>query len=177
MAARSKYLSDEQHFSRGYDIDPITGCWMWRTQLSVRYPGFYYKSRCEKAHRVSYIIHVGEIPYGLRVCHKCDNTRCVNPGHLFLGTQSDNLKDMGKKGRHGATKNPHAWAARIGAARSKPGETNPAAKLTETLVAEIRARHNAGEPYSRLADTYKVGKSTIARIVTRQKHGGWTSVK
>lgn len=51
------------------------------------------------SHRFSWIIHKGQIPNGLKILHKCDNRRCVNPNHLFLGTQLDNIRDMINKGR------------------------------------------------------------------------------
>lgn len=78
-----------------------SGCW--------HYTGFINKggygtigfrgNRCFLAHRVSWILHVGEIPQGLFVLHKCDNRKCVNPDHLFLGTIQDNVDDMYAKGR------------------------------------------------------------------------------
>lgn len=57
--------------------------------------------RTEYAHRMAWTIAKGPIPNGMFVCHKCDNPRCVNPDHLFLGTSQDNMQDMSSKGRWG----------------------------------------------------------------------------
>lgn len=78
------------------------------------------------AHRYAFEVHVGPIPQGLYVCHTCDNRRCINPEHLFLGTHQDNMDDRERKGRNKVPVNA-------------TGSKAHRAKLTEAQVAEIRA--------------------------------------
>jgi hypothetical protein len=86
--------------------DPNTGCWNWTKHLSGGgYGAFKIEGIMRPAHRVSYELFWGEIPDGLQVCHRCDNKRCINPDHLFLGTQKDNIADCIKKGRMKFQKN------------------------------------------------------------------------
>ena len=84
-----------------YFIDSITGC--WNVVSHVSNSGGYIHVRRNgqriQVHRYSYELVSGPIPKGLFVCHHCDNPRCINPVHLFLGTQKDNLQDMTKKKR------------------------------------------------------------------------------
>lgn len=107
-----------------------------------------YGKTAEKmgAHRASYIIHVGEIPSGLVVCHKCDVKCCVNPQHLFVGTSSDNMQDASKKGRM------------KGAQNAPRGERNKKSKLTAAAVAEIRS---STRRMCDLAEKFGVSKMTI----------------
>ena len=76
-------------------------CWEWTAAKNEKgYGVFGIGKETDKAHRISYRLLVSEIPQGLFVCHKCDNPKCVNPDHLFLGTAQDNVKDMILKKRN-----------------------------------------------------------------------------
>lgn len=77
------------------------GCHIWTGVKNPKgYGSINFKGKNLRAHRISYTIYNGEIPYGLLVCHRCDNPPCVNPAHLFVGTASDNEQDKLSKGRN-----------------------------------------------------------------------------
>ncbi len=130
------------------------GCWIWNRGKGVkRYGSFKVGRSTEIAHRFSWKLHRGPIPDGLNVLHHCDNTRCVRPDHLFLGTQADNVADMIGKGRDHKAK----------------GERAALSKLTEAQVREMRRRYVAGVVgCHRLAAEYGVRKGTVQFIIARK---------
>ena len=84
--------------------DDVSKCWEWKSkargQFGYGYGAFSVNSKATPAHRVAWTLMFGEIPNGLFVCHKCDNPKCCNPHHFFLGTHRDNMLDMQSKGRN-----------------------------------------------------------------------------
>src|SRR5690606_12230408 len=104
------------------------------------------------AHRCSWVAYYGDIPSGLLVCHRCDNRKCVNPNHLFLGDAAANSHDMVAKGRHPRLR----------------GERSSQAKLTEEQVREIRRRAKSGTPQRWLAREYGLHPMAINKIVHRK---------
>ena len=86
----------------------IDGCHIWTAYKATDGYGMIRNNgKMVIASRASYVIYNGEIPHGMQVCHRCDNPSCVNPAHLFLGSQSDNMKDAVAKGRQHYVKKTH----------------------------------------------------------------------
>lgn len=87
-------------FNLKWSLNLKTGCHEWIACLLPNgYGAIQFKGKKLSAHRVSWELHNGEIPKDMHVLHKCDNRRCVNPDHLFVGTHQDNMKDRNQKGR------------------------------------------------------------------------------
>ena len=140
-----------QRFMSKVSKDPC-GCWHWNgTKNHGKYGTFSFNRKPVGAHRFSYLIHKGEIPNGLYVCHSCDTRNCVNPEHLWLGTPQDNMDDMVRKQR-------------------KKGQNSKLAKLTNEDIHYIR---NWKYPLSWLLDKYDVTLSTLSNIANRKT---WTHI-
>ena len=95
----ANYGGVRERFEAKYIPEPNSGCWLWEASASLGYGKIWVNVKLRKAHRVSYELFRGEVPEDMDVCHKCDNTYCVNPDHLFVGTAKDNIRDCIDKGR------------------------------------------------------------------------------
>jgi len=136
----------EKAFWKRVDKKSDDECWEWKGYLIPNgYGQLKVKQKNVYAHRYSYELHYGRIPDNLLVCHKCDNRKCVNPRHLFLGTQKDNVHDMDRKGRRVV----------------KPGTQ----KITRKDAENIRLLHREGVHVDILAEKYGLKPCTIRNII------------
>lgn len=138
-------------------VSKLSSCWEWTAAKDSRGYGCFGATKyfgISKAHRFSYFLHNGDIPKGMHVLHKCDNPSCVNPDHLFLGTNKDNMKDRDFKGRG-----------------IRPGHSDhPQTKIPDSLKDEIVEKAEAMSldrgtsygVYRDLSKEYDVSADTIA---------------
>lgn len=149
---KSKYVKHEN------------GCWLWEWTETDALGYGRCKFMCaistldERAHRTSWILHNGKIPDGMFVLHKCDVRNCINPEHLFLGTQQDNVTDMINKGR----------------LPNRTGIKNGRAVLTEDQVIEILSLIDEDYLFGyEIAELYGIAPTTVSYIKTK----GWQHLK
>lgn len=138
----------KEFISQRIIIDPATACWVWALSCDKKGYGNTLKWGEQKAHRFAYRVWIGPIPKGMLVCHTCDNPPCVNPEHLFVGTNRDNMLDASRKGRI-------------------CGENHHLSKLTMAQVAQIRASTLTNRV---LGELYGVDDSTICRAKTGERY-------
>lgn len=157
MRIRAKTPLETRFFRYVEPMMDDRGCWEWRGNMirgTQPWPMHYGRVKIDKrtvtAHRVSWMVHFGDIPSGLNVCHKCDNPSCVNPGHLFLGTQSQNMRDMGDKGRGQARKercpegHPYSGDNLKVDIRLETGRPKRQCRLCRRARERLRHRHRPG---------------------------------
>ena len=157
---KNKVMTDRERIYKMTEIDVTSMCWNWigtlkgKTKLNG-YGSVTVGSRVDNtrktisAHRFSYLTFKGEIPNGMFVCHKCDNPRCVNPSHLFLGTRQDNVDDRERKGRNIVPS----------------GESHGYSKLTELQVLLIRQMRVDGIKRRDITKTTGISKSLIKSVL------------
>lgn len=142
-------LPVETLFKRKF-IEVASGCWEWQARISPFGYGQFTTSSGEswQAHRLSYTLYKGKIPTGLCVCHTCDNRKCVNPDHLWVGTRNDNIQDMYQKGR----------------GKKATSEKNGGAKIGWQEVNEIRRLYPEVKSHRKLATSFGISRRQISRI-------------
>lgn len=138
-------------------IESPSGCMLWTgAKSSSGYGQLRVDGRIIQTHRLSYEIHVGPIPRGLEICHRCDTPACWEPTHLFEGTHTANMRDMQTKGRR----------------RSDDvlpyGESHHDAKMTVARIQQLRSMRAIGATYKQLMAVFGISKSTVADICNRR---------
>ena len=155
MAAKK---STRERFFKRVELVPFTTCWLWTGYCDSQGYGTMHmnipcgKHKCGpvRAHRVSWMIHFGDIRDGIQVLHRCDVTSCVNPDHLFLGNNDDNMRDKAEKGR----------AAR--------GEGNAKSKLTVNDIKRIRSVDPSWSNAKRIALELGVTPENVSMVMLRK---------
>ena len=141
-----------QAFDR-YGVQIADDCWLWVGSVDGSgYGQLSINGRSWRAHRLFYLLAFGVDPRGSVVMHKCDTPRCVQPGHLVLGTQRDNIADRHAKGRNGACR----------------GDAAPWSALTSDQVQQLRERFAAGENRAALMAAFGISKTQLYRIANRE---------
>lgn len=150
----------QERIIKGMKINAESGCWEWVKCIQANgYGRVTYRYKTQGAHRLAYEAFKGAIPDGMDVCHTCDIPHCVNPEHLFVGTRKANMEDCVAKGRQSK--------GEILSVKRR-GEKHYGSKLTDADVRQIRILAQNGVRRVEIAATFRVVKSTIDKIVSRE---------
>ena len=145
--------------------EPNSGCVLWfGSSTPAGYGQLRWRGKNHRATHLAWeVAHGRPFPPGMFACHKCDVPACINPRHIFVGTNADNVADMRRKGRARYDQLMRGWpkGTKHGPS-SVRGEAKPAAKLTEQAVREIKSY---GKQHRFLARQYNVSRSVIRAII------------
>ena len=160
-------MKDINRFMAKVAIKP-NGCWNWIGALFPTGYGNFSSKTQSRAHRWAYEYFINSINKGMDVCDTCDNRRCVNPYHLFLGTRGDNMKDAARKGRmpsgdaHWSRRRPELLALRRSVSRVYKPESCRTTKLSWGDVKKARRARGDGALVKDLARQYGVSNGTMS---------------
>lgn len=145
--ARLRTNWDNRKESENYLLDrilpePNSGCWLWTGTVDRKgYGRIKVHGRHVGAHRVAYRVFVGADPQDLLICHRCDVPGCINPDHLFIGTSTDNARDMGRKGRSGHGRLQASDVLEIRRSALPPRDLAASFGVSRGTIHQIRRRH------------------------------------
>lgn len=149
-----KRVDPVKRFWAKVDIRSADECWEWQGPISsCGYGNFSVGGKLSPdyrqwpAHRYAWTITYGAVPAELNVCHKCDNRRCVNPNHLFLGTDVDNMNDKVAKGRQAK------------------GDSSGLSKLLERDIATVIEMYNGGMLQREIGENFGVSQAVVSSVI------------
>ena len=159
-------------FYGGVSPEPNTGCWIWtRGACGAGYGRVAASSlpaTQNYAHRLSYILHIADIPTGFHVCHQCDHPWCVNPAHLFAAPPTANYRDMIRKWRAEFQRSSDRNARFLRSVRRLRGEEASRSKLTNREARAVKYLLQQGVLQIDLARAFGVHKATIGSIANNR---------